>query len=491
MADDFTAPLNELEKLRYAKVLRWRERGVNPYPLRSARTHLAQEARAAFEHGETLDNVQLAGRLIAMREMGKIAFAHLQDGSGKIQLLFRKEQLGADTYTRVLKDFDLGDFISVRGNLFATKTGEITLQVAEIQMLAKAVSPMPEKWHGLKDVETRYRQRYLDLMASEEVRRIFIARAKIITTMRKYLDGHGFLEVETPILQPLYGGATARPFVTHHNELDRDLYLRIATELYLKRLLVGGFERVYEIGKDFRNEGVDHAHVPEFTMMECYQAYADYRDMMQLVEEVIAACAETTLGTTQVTFEGKSVNLTPPWTRVTMRDVLFDATGIDIYVDTDLDALNARIEEKNLPVERQPTWGKQVDELMSTFVQPNLIQPTFVLDYPEEISPFAKKKPENPRVVERFEPFVGGMELGNAFTELNDPEDQYARFVEQLAARQAGDVEAHQMDADYVQALMHGMPPTGGLGLGVDRIVMLLTDQHSIREVILFPQLRT
>ncbi len=491
MADDFTARLNEQEQQRYQKLARLRERGIEPYPLRAARTHVAREAIERFEREGRLEGIRLAGRLMSMRDMGKLTFAHLQDGSGKIQLMFRRDVVGADQYALLLKEFDLGDYLGAEGDVFRTKTGEITLEVKRFELLAKALSPLPEKWHGLKDVETRYRQRYLDLLSAEDVRKIFVTRARVVTAMRQYLDAHGFIEVETPVLQPLYGGAAAEPFTTHHNKLDRDLYLRIAVELYLKRLLIGGLERVYEIGKNFRNEGIDTKHNPEFTMMECYQAYADYTTMMTLVEEVYAACAQAALGSLQTTYQGNAIDFTPPWRRLTIREAIKNETGIDIAEDADLASLRRHIDQIGLRVEPHPTWGKMVDELLSTFVEPKLIQPTFIMDYPEEISPFAKRKPDNPRFVERFEPFAGALELGNAFTELNDPVDQYERFVEQAQQRQAGDREAHQIDMDFVIAMMHGMPPTGGLGLGVDRMVMLFTDQASIREVILFPQLRT
>lgn len=491
MADDFTARLNDQERQRLQKLDHLRERGIEPYPLRAERTHTAREAIDLFERGEKLEQVKLAGRMVSLRDMGKLTFAHLQDGSGKIQLMFRKDVVGADNYALVVKEYDLGDYIGAEGNVFRTRSGEVSLEVQRFVLLTKSLSPLPEKWHGLKDVETRYRQRYLDLLSSDEVRKIFVTRARVITAMRQYLDGHGFVEVETPVLQPLYGGAAAEPFTTHHNKLDRDLYLRIAVELYLKRLLIGGFERVYEIGKNFRNEGIDTKHNPEFTMMECYQAYADYTAMMTLVEEVYAACAQAALGTLQVTYQGNTVDFTPPWRRLTIRDAIRQDTGIDIAEDADLASLRQRIEQLGLRVERHSTWGKQVDELLSTFVEPKLIQPTFIMDYPQEISPFAKKIPGNPRFVERFEPFAGALEIGNAFTELNDPVDQYQRFAEQAEQRRAGDREAHQIDMDFVVAMMHGMPPTGGLGLGIDRMVMLFTDQASIREVILFPQLRT
>lgn len=491
MPEDFSARLNEQEQQRYQKLARLRERGIEPYPLRARRTHTTRQAIDAFERGETVENARLAGRLVSLRDMGKLTFAHLEDGSGRIQLLFRRDVIGPENPKLLVKEFDLGDFVGVEGTVIRTKTGEVTLQVSQFELLSKTLSPLPEKWHGLKDVETRYRQRYLDLLSNEEVRKTFQIRSRAIATMRRYLDEHGFLEVETPVLQPLYGGGFAEPFRTHHNKLDRDLYLRIATELYLKRLLVGGIERVYEIGKDFRNEGIDFEHNPEFTMMECYQAYADYTTMMTLVEELYAACALATVGSLQITYQGKVLDFTPPWPRVTMRDTILQTSGVDIYECGDLLALSRRIDELGLKVERHPTWGKMVDELFSTFAEPTLVQPTFLMDYPEEISPFAKKRPDNPKVVERFEAFAACMELGNAFTELNDPVDQYQRFLEQAEQRRAGDAEAHQLDEDFVEALMHGMPPTGGLGMGVDRMVMLLSDNASIREVILFPQLRT
>lgn len=487
---DFIDTLDDLEKERYQKVQRLRERGINPYPLRSVRSHTIVQAREMFEKGEDPGIVKLVGRITANRWTGKITFADIRDGTGRIQLFLRQDNLGEGTYKQFLKDFDLGDFVQVTGTLFKTKTGELTVQVAEIEMLSKAVAPMPEKFHGLQDKELRYRRRYLDLMTNEEVREIFRVRQRVLTAMRAYLDRKGFIEVETPVLQPLYGGALAKPFVTHHNELDRDLYLRIADELYLKRLLVGMFERVYEISKDFRNEGVDATHLPEFTMMECYQAFADLSDMMQVVEDLLVECAMAARGTLQITYGEHQVDLTPPFARIAMRDAILDKTGIDIYKDDSFDTLNARIEEKNLRVEPQMNWGKLVEKLFSTHVEPTLITPTFIIDFPTEISPFAKKKPGDPRVTERFEIYVAGGEYGNAFTELNDPEDQWQRFMEQQTNRARGDADAQQMDDDYIQALKHGLPPTGGLGMGLDRLVMLLTNQHSIRDVVLYPQLR-
>ncbi|HZQ08742.1 MAG TPA: lysine--tRNA ligase [Anaerolineae bacterium] len=487
---NFIDTLDDLERERYLKVQRLRERGINPYPLRSSRTHTIQQVRDLYEKGEDPGAVRLVGRITANRWTGKITFADIRDGTERIQLFLRQDNLGEETYKNFLKDYDLGDFVQVEGTLFRTKTGEITVNVTKIELLAKAIAPMPEKWHGLKDVETRYRQRYLDLMVNEQVREVFRARARIVTAMRAYLDRNDFIEVETPALQPLYGGAFAKPFVTYHNELERNLYLRIADELYLKRLLVGMFERVYEISKDFRNEGVDATHLPEFTMMECYQAFGDLSDMMKVVEDIFVECAMAARSTLQITYGDHNVDLTPPFARVAMRDAILEKTGIDIYVDDTFDALHARIEEKQLRVEPQISWGKLVEKLFAAYVEPTLIAPTFIIDFPVDISPFAKKKPGDARVTERFEVYVAGGEYGNAFTELNDPEDQWLRFVEQQKDRARGDVEALQMDDDYVQALKHGMPPTGGLGMGVDRLTMLLTNQHSIRDVVLYPQLR-
>lgn len=487
---EFIDTLDDLERDRYQKVLRLRARGVNPYPLRSKRTHPLADLRALHERGEDPGEVTVVGRITANRWTGKITFVDIRDGTGRMQLFLRQDNLGEETYKHFLKDYDLGDFVQATGTLFVTKAGELTVTVTDIQMLSKAVAPMPEKFHGLTDKETRYRQRYLDLMVNEEVRAVFRARQRVLTAMRAYLDRNGFIEVETPALQPLYGGALAKPFTTYHNELERNLYLRIADELYLKRLLVGMFERVYEISKDFRNEGVDATHLPEFTMMECYQAFGDLSDMMKVVEDIFVECAMAAQGKLQITYGEHEVDLTPPFARVAMRDAILEKTGIDIYVDDSFETLNARIEEKNLRVEPQMNWGKLVEKVFSTYVEPTLIAPTFVIDFPTEISPFAKKKPGDARVTERFEIYVAGAEYGNAFTELNDPEDQWQRFMEQQTNRARGDAEAQQMDDDYVQALKHGLPPTGGLGMGVDRLTMLLTNQHSIRDVVLYPQLR-
>lgn len=481
---------SRIEKLERIKAL-----GINPYPTRFERTHTNREALALFPEGEShlppLPPVQLAGRITAMRFMGKASFFDIRDGTARIQAYFKRDTLGEERY-EFLRNFDLGDFIGVRGNLFKTRTGEITVQVSEYWLLAKALLPLPEKWHGLTDVEKRYRQRYLDLIANEEVRRIFEIRSKAISAMRRFLDGRGFMEVETPVLQPVAAGALAKPFTTHHHALDRDLYLRIATELHLKRLIVGGFEKVYEIGRVFRNEGISVKHNPEFTTLECYQAYADYRDMMELTETMVASIAREVLGTLQVKFGNETIDLTPPWPRISLREAIRERSGIDFEQFPDAASLEARIRESGLPVDPGLSWAKLVDHLLSETVERRLIQPTFLVDYPVELSPLAKRKPGEEHLVERFEGFCGGMEIANAFSELNDPLDQRARFADQERMRaEFGDEEMERTDTDFLTALEHGMPPTGGLGVGVDRLVMILTGQSSIREVILFPQLRT
>jgi len=533
--------LNELERQRRIKLERIRSKGIDPYPPRVARTHTTAQARAALEavresgsllgsggspaspagpkaeepkeelappgsgpHArsagvhesrelvppESKPALMTAGRIVAIRVMGKAAFAHIQDGDGRLQLYLRQDDLGADAYELFRHDLDLGDFIEAGGYMFFTKTGEPTLHVTALRLLAKALRPLPEKWHGLKDRELRYRQRYLDLLSNVEARRVVILRSRIVSAMRRYLDAQGFLEVETPVLQPLYGGANARPFVTHHNTLDQDLYLRISDELYLKRLIVGGLDRVYEIGRDFRNEGVDTTHLPEFTMMECYAAYWDYNAVMQLVENMIATIAQEVLGTVHVTYGEHNVDLTPPWRRITMRDAILDECDLDILQFPDLPSLVDEVKRLGLKVERQKAWGKLVEEIFSAYVEPRLIQPTFICEYPRDISPLAKKKPGDPRVVERFEAFFAGLESGNAFSELNDPQDQRERFSELARAKEMGDDETHPIDEDYILAMEYGMPPTGGLGIGIDRLTMLLTNQSAIREVVLFPALR-
>lgn len=480
---------------RLLKLERIRERGIEPFPARARRDHTAAEALAAFENaeadGSAAPTVQVTGRLRAIREMGKSIFAHIEDGSGRIQIYLKQDTLGEQTFELFKRDIDLGDFIGVEGYLFRTRTGEATIHVQSYQLLTKTLHPLPEKWHGLKDVETRYRRRYLDLIANPEVRHIFRTRTRVVSAMRRFLDEQGFIEVETPTLQPIYGGAMARPFTTHHNALNMTLYLRISDELYLKRLIVGGFDKVYEICKDFRNEGVSTKHNPEFTQMECYWAYADYNDMMWLTENMVAFIAEQALGSTRFIFQGQEIDVTPPWRRWSLRDAIQELTGINYADFPTLEGLWAEVQRRRLNLSPQPTWGKLIDELLGEIVEPTLIQPTFIKDYPIDISPLAKASPDDPQHVERFEIFVGGLETGNAYSELNDPLVQRERFEQQGLGAQAGDEEAHPMDEDYVMALMHGMPPTGGLGIGVDRLTMLLTDQTSIREVILFPHMRS
>lgn len=478
---------------RIDKLAALRAKGIDPYPARFSRSHSVDEALQGFEslEGESESpTVRTAGRIMSVRVMGKASFAHIMDASGRIQIYLRRDVVGEQAYEFFRKSFDLGDFIGVEGPLFRTRTGEVTIKALSFQMLAKTLRPLPEKWHGLRDAEKRYRQRYLDLLVNESVRRTFVLRTRMVSAIRRFLDQRGFLEVETPVLQPVYGGAAARPFVTHHHALDTDLYLRISDELYLKRLIIGGLDRVYEIGHDFRNEGISTKHNPEFTQVEIYQAYADYGDIMRLVEELWCGVAIEMLGTAQLAYQGHCVDLTPPWTRIPMRDAIMEATGVDIGAYTDLTSLQHRADELGVELDATPTWGKQVDELFSECVEPKLIQPTFITDYPVDVSPLAKRRPDAPLLVERFEFFVGGLECGNAFSELNDPVDQRERFEVQRGQLTAGDEEAHPMDEDWIAALEYGMPPTGGLGFGIDRMAMLFTDNSSIREVILFPALR-
>ncbi len=486
MADEREVRLQRLHTLQ--------ERGINPYPNRVERTHTIAEVLEHFNDWEGPEgSFTLAGRIRLMRDMGKSSFAHIEDGSGRIQVYFRINDVGEESY-RMLKLLDIGDFIQVSGFLFRTKTGERTLHALNYRLLSKSLRPLPEKYHGLEDRELRQRKRYLDLIANgEEVRTIFVTRSRVISAMRRYLDEHGFLEVETPILQPLYGGATARPFVTHHNTLDRDLYLRIAVELYLKRLIIGGIDRVYEIGRDFRNEGIDRSHNPEFTMMECYQAYADYNDMMKLVEEMISYIAQEVKGTQVITYQGTEIDLTPPWPRIPLLDAIAEYTGIDVNRFPDRESLAAEMRAQGYEVDATASRGRLIDDLKSAMFRkgiPALRQALFLTDYPLEISPLAKQHPEFPGLTERFQPFVGGLELGNAFTELNNPIDQRARFEDQMRQRAQGDEEAQVLDEDFLEAMEVGMPPTGGLGIGIDRLAMLMSDQESIRDVILFPTMR-
>jgi lysyl-tRNA synthetase, class II len=482
---------DHLQRQRLDKVRDLRARGIEPYPAHVERTHTSAEAIERFD-ALAERTLTVTGRIVgSIRDMGKSTFCHIEDGAGRLQLYAQRNRLGDDAYRAFLRDIDPGDFVQATGTLMRTRTGEVTLALDAVRLIAKAINAPPEKYHGLTDIETRYRRRYLDLLANPEVRRAFVTRARIITAMRRFLDGRGFLEVETPTLQPLYGGAAARPFVTHHHALDRTLYLRIADELYLKRLLVGGYERVYEICKDFRNEGIDTRHNPEFTMMELYQAYADYRDIMALAEEMIATIAREVLGGATLTYQGQAIDLTPPWPRLPLRQAILEASGIDYAAHPEADTLLAAARAAGADVPTGTVRPRIIDELLKTFVRPRLIQPTFLIDYPVDLSPLAKRTPDDPETVERFQIFIGGLELGNAFSELNDPIDQLARFMQQMADRAAGDEDAMPLDEDFVTALLHGMPPTGGLGIGIDRLAMLFTDQVSIRDVILFPQMRT
>jgi lysyl-tRNA synthetase, class II len=472
---------------RRVKLERLRELGIDPFPhefpgvVPIDRIHAEHDGLEAGE--ETDAEYRVAGRLTGRRGHGGAAFLDILDRSGKIQAHARKDVLGDESF-EVLTSLDLGDMLGIDGTAFKSRRGELSLRATEWTLLAKSLRAPPEKYHGLEDVETRYRHRELDLIANTEVRELFILRTKVVRAMRRWLDERGFLEVETPILQPLYGGALARPFVTHHNQLDRDLYLRIADELYLKRLIVGGLERVYEIGKDFRNEGISHKHNPEFTMLEWYEAYADYRDIAQRLEELVAYVAE------DVGYQGP-IDFKPPWRRLTLRDAIREKTGVDVLASRDRDALVAAARERDISLDPGGTWAKLVDELLSKHVEPGLESPTFVLDYPKELSPFAKDHRSEPGLVERFECFAAGMEFSNAFTELNDPDEQRARFEQQQRDEAAGDEETQPYDEDYVAALEQGMPPTGGIGIGIDRLVMILSGRHSIREVVLFPAMRT
>ena len=482
--------LERITQERLDSLNRIRASGVDPYPHSYTISYTTKEAIALFEKGgESLRAISLAGRVMARRKMGKMSFLDIRDGSGKIQLCFRYNSLGHDKYN-FLEEIDIGDIIGAKGKLFRTKAGEITLEVSNFTVLCKSLRPLPEKWHGLADVEKRYRQRYLDLISNENARAIFTLRSRIIAAIRDFLNARGFIEVETPMLQPQAGGALARPFVTHHHALDEDLYLRIALELHLKRLVVGGFDRVYEMGRAFRNEGISVKHNPEFTLLECYQAYADYNDIMNLVEEAVSHIAREVMGDTKITCNQKIIDLAPPWQRLDLRQTIEKYSGIDFEDHPDADSLRSQMVKLGMEVDPGKGRGRLIDELISTFVEPNLIQPTFLLDYPVEMSPLAKCKRGNNRLVERFEAFINGVEIANAFTELNDPVEQRERFRQQLKER-VGDEEAEIADEDFLQALEYGMPPTGGLGVGIDRLVMLLTGQSSIREVILFPQLKT
>lgn len=495
--------VSDQEQQRLEKLQWIREQGIDPFPARSERTHTTVEANRAFEAAEVQDPVppvvvSVAGRLHSIRDMGKSIFAHIEDGYGRIQVYVRQGQVEDKLFELFKRYSDLGDFYGFSGPLFRTRTGEVTVHVQSLQLLSKALSPLPvakekdgERFGAFADREARYRQRYADLAVNPEVREIFLTRARIIQALRRFLDARDFIEVETPILQPVYGGAAARPFVTHHNQLHQDLYLRISFELYLKRLLVGMYERVYEIGRDFRNEGVSYKHNPEFTQLEFYAAYLDYRQVMELTEQMVAFTAEQVVGGTTITYQGHEIDLAPPWRRVTLRDVALEVTGIDYTQYPTAETLYQASRAAGLPAREGATWGYLIDKSLLGTVEPTLIQPTFVTHYPRDITPLAKALPGDPKHVERFEFFIGGLECGNAFSELNDPQDQEARFVEMGRLYDAEDDEAQPMDEDYLNAMRYGMPPCGGFGTGVDRLVMLLTDRESIREVLLFPHLRT
>ncbi|MBI4636385.1 MAG: lysine--tRNA ligase [Candidatus Rokubacteria bacterium] len=473
-----------------------RRRGIDPFGSRFPVSHWARGlgdrlGAATEDELKAFPPVSLAGRLVAMRHHGKTCFAHLQDYTGRIQLYARADRLG-DDYS-LFTELDVGDFVGVNGEMFRTRTGELTVAVKSFAFLAKSLRPLPEKWHGLRDVETRYRQRYVDLIVNPEVREIFLLRSRLMKALREFFDARGFVEVETPMMQPIPGGAVARPFVTHHNALDVDLYLRIAPELYLKRLVVGGFERVYEINRNFRNEGISTLHNPEFTMLEFYQAYADYGDLMELTEEMFVHLAQTLLGGLELRWGDARIDLAPPWRRLPFFDAISAKLGERVRPDTDLGRFRRAIETLGAgraPGDLQGGPVRSWNDFFESFIEPELVQPTFVIDFPIELSPLAKKKRDDPRLVDRFELFIGRRELANAYTELNDPVDQRERFVQQAAERARGDAEAHWLDEDYVRALEYGMPPAAGEGIGIDRLVMLFSNQPSIREVILFPHLR-
>jgi len=490
-----TVELGELLRIRRGKLDELREIGVDPFGVKFDRTHHAGELLAQYsdlsheELDEKAVEVNVAGRIMTKRSMGKAAFAHIQDLSGKIQIYVRQDSVPEQSY-KAFDILDIGDLIGVKGVVFKTKTGETSIKVSDVVVLTKSLLPLPDKFHGLKDVETRYRQRYVDLIVNPDVQKTFIARSRIIQSMRRYLDDRGYLEVETPTLHAIAGGAAARPFITHHNALDMQLYMRIAIELHLKRLIVGGMEKVYEIGRVYRNEGISTRHNPEFTMIELYEAYADYEDIMRLTEGLIAHIAQEVLGTTKIAYQGQEVDLTPAWRRVSMTDLIRETVGVDFTVQMTDEEAHALAKEHKVPVEKHMSFGHIVNAFFETFCEHTLIQPTFVTGHPVAISPLAKKNEKDPRFTDRFELFIVAREHANAFTELNDPIDQRQRFEAQLEEKEAGNDEAHEMDDDFIRALEYGMPPTGGLGIGVDRLVMLLTDSPSIRDVLLFPHMR-
>lgn len=488
--EEMELDLDKLMKVRMEKLTELQKNGENPFEItKYDREHFSKNIKDEYEKYEGKD-VSVAGRIIAKRIMGKASFCTIQDSEGKIQSYVSTNDLGEERYKQ-FKTYDIGDIIGLKGIVFKTKTEEISIHAEEIVLLSKSLRPLPEKYHGLKDTDLRYRQRYVDLIVNPEVKETFLLRTKIIREIRSILDNKDYIEVDTPILNTISGGATAKPFVTHHNTLDLDMYLRIATELNLKRLIVGGFDRVYEMGRIFRNEGMDIKHNPEFTSIELYAAYQDFNDMMDLVEELFSKVAEKVLGTTKIKYQNQDIDLTPSWKRITMIDSIKEVTGVDFNkIETDEEALKT-VKELKLEYDKNKTSrGELIALVFDEKVEHTLIQPTFICDYPVEISPLAKKKPADKRLTERFELFIGGREYANAFSELNDPIDQYERFLDQVKAREGGDEEASMMDEDYVNALEYGLPPTGGMGIGIDRMIMLLTNQASIRDVLLFPTMK-
>ena len=481
--------LREILKIRRDKLANLQQEGRDPFQqVRFDRTHHTRDILERFEQMEGA-TVRLAGRLMSKRVMGKASFTDLSDRYGRIQLYVRRDELGQEAY-QAFKKMDIGDLVGIEGTVFRTQKGEKSVHVTRLQMLAKSLQPLPEKWHGLKDTDTRYRQRYVDLIVNPGVRDVFEKRSQIIREIRRFMDERGFMEVETPVLNTIPGGAAARPFITHHNALNIDMYLRIATELHLKRLIVGGFEQVYEIGRIFRNEGMDTRHNPEFTTIELYQAYTDYHGMMDITEDMVVHVCQAVLGTTQITYQGQSLSLQKGWRRLTMADAVREYAGLDFMAMDGAQAL-AAVQARGLEIEKgKDSWGDLLAQCFEEYVEDKLQNPTFIIDYPVEVSPLAKRKASDPRLTERFECFIAGRELCNAFSELNDPIDQKQRFQHQVELRAAGDDEANMMDDDFINALEYGMPPTGGMGMGIDRLVMLLTDSSSIRDVLLFPTMK-
>ncbi len=481
--------MNEILRVRRQKLAELQENGKDPFEI--VKYDVTHKTRDIIDSFDTFDGqeVSIAGRLMSKRGMGKSSFCDVHDRDGKLQIYVQVNMIGPEAYSE-FKKYDIGDMVGVKGEVFRTQKGEISIKVKEVVLLAKSLRPLPEKWHGLKDTDMRYRQRYLDLIVNPEVKSTFILRSKIIKAIRTFMDNRGFIEVDTPLLNTIPGGAAARPFITHHNTLDIDLYLRISPELYLKRLIVGGLEKVYELGRMFRNEGMSVKHNPEFSMMEIYEAYNDYKGMMELTEQLISTVAQEILGTTKISYQGTEIDLTPPWSRMTMCEAVKKYAGVDFDAIATADEAKKALISKGLDIKGAVSKGEAMNLMFETFAEEHLIQPTFILDYPVEISPLTKKKPGNPELTERFEVFIYAREIGNAYSELNDPIDQKERFERQVEKRESGDEEANMMDDDYVIALEHGLPPTGGLGIGIDRLIMLLTDSYSIRDILLFPTMK-